>query len=71
MKRKIFNGVGVLDNMLKSVGIRNMIMDDSDESEDSDDIKFDVDWVERVVSNIEHSRTLEQCKFVLKTGKKT
>ena len=42
--------------MLKSVGVRNMVVD-SDESEDSDeDIKFDVDWVQRVVSSV-HKRS--------------
>ena len=42
--------------MLKSVGVRNMVVD-SDESEDSDeDIKFDVDWVQRVVSSA-HKRS--------------
>ena len=35
----------VVTDMLKSVGVWNMVLD-SDESEDSDeDIKFDVDWV--------------------------
>ena len=42
---------GIVDDMLKSVGVRNM-MTDSDEGESSDeDIKFDVDWIQRVVSN--------------------
>ena len=43
-------------DMLKSVGAWNMVVD-SDESEDSDeDIKFDVDWVQRVVSSV-HKRS--------------
>ena len=47
---------GVVDEMLKSVGVRNMITD-SDESENSEeDIKFDVDWIHRVVSN-SHKRS--------------
>ena len=38
----------VVVDMLESVGVRNM-MSDSDESEDSDeDVKFDVDWVQRI-----------------------
>ena len=42
----------VLNNILESVGVRNM-MSDSDESEDSDgDLKFEVDWVQRVIANI-------------------
>ena len=42
---------GVVDEMLKSVGVWNMITD-SDESENSEeDIKFDVGWTHRVVSN--------------------
>ena len=46
----------VVADMLKSVGVRNMISD-SEESEDSDaDIKFDVDWVHKVVSNA-HKRS--------------
>ena len=51
MKRKFCNGVDALANMLESVGVRNMISD-SEVSEDSDDdVKFDVDWVQRVISN--------------------
>ena len=47
---------GVVDEMLKSVDVRNMITD-SDESENSEeDIKFDVDWIHRVVSN-SHKRS--------------
>ena len=42
----------VVADMLESVGVRNM-MSDSDESEDSDeDVKFDVDWVQRIISII-------------------
>ena len=42
----------VVADMLESVGVRNM-MSDSDESEDSDeDVKFDVDWVHRIISII-------------------
>ena len=42
----------VVADMLESVGVRNM-MSDSDESEDSDeDVKFDVDWVQRIISSI-------------------
>jgi len=42
---------GIVNDMLKSVGVRNM-MTDSDEGESSDeDIKFDVNWIQRVVSN--------------------
>ena len=42
----------VVADLLESVGVQNMISD-SDGSEDSDDgIKFDVDWVQRVISNI-------------------
>ena len=47
----------VVADMLESVGVRNM-MSDSDESEDSDeDVKFDVDWVQRIISNI-HKRSV-------------
>ena len=46
----------LVDEMLKSVGVRNMITD-SDESENSEeDIKFDVDWIHRVVLN-SHKRS--------------
>ena len=42
----------VVADMLESVGVRNM-MSDSDESEDSDeDVKFDMDWVQRIISSI-------------------
>ena len=42
----------VVADMLESVGVWNM-MSDSDESEDSDeDVKFDVDWVQRIISSI-------------------
>ena len=42
----------VLDNILESVGAPNMVSD-SEESEDSDvDLSFEVDWVQRVMSNI-------------------
>ena len=47
----------VVADMLESVGVWNM-MSDSDESEDSDeDVKFDVDWVQRIISNI-HKRSV-------------
>ena len=37
--------------MLKSVGVRNMLTD-SDEGESSDEgTTFDVNWIQRVVSN--------------------
>ena len=38
-------------NMLESVGVRNMTADDSDESEDDEDIKFGPDWIQLVISN--------------------
>ena len=42
----------VLTTILESVGVRNMLSD-SDESEDSaSDLKFEVDWVQRVISNV-------------------
>ena len=43
----------MLANTLESVGVRNM-MSNIDDSEDSDDdFQFDVDWVQRVISNLD------------------
>ena len=52
VKRFFSMTTDVVADMLESVGVRNM-MSDSDESEDSDeDVKFDVDWVQRIISSI-------------------
>ena len=53
----------VLAKILESVGVQNMISD-SDESENSDDdTKFEVDWVQRVVSNTrKRSSGLHSCE---------
>ena len=46
----------LVTDVLKSVGVWNMVVD-SDESEDSnEDTKFDVNWVQRVVSSA-HKRS--------------
>ena len=48
---------GIVDDMLKSVGVRNMLTD-SDEGESSDEgTTFDVNWIQRVVSN-SHKRAV-------------
>ena len=68
MKRKFCNGDDVLTNILESVGVRNMTSD-SDVSEDNDeDFKFDVDWVQRVISNV-HKRS-ESLNSTVKPKKK-
>ena len=42
----------VLNNIMESAGVQNMISD-SDESENSDgDSKFNVNWVQRLVANV-------------------
>ena len=41
MKRKFGNGGDVLSDILESVGVRNMIHDESDESDESSDIDFE------------------------------
>lgn len=51
MNRKLFNGADVLSKVLESVGVRNMIEEASDESGDSSGIKWDVDWIQTVISN--------------------
>ena len=41
----------MLSDILESVGVRNMTQDESDENEESSDIDFGVDWIQKVLSN--------------------
>ena len=51
MNRKFGNGGDVLSDLLESVGVRNMIQDESDESDERSDIDFGVDWIQLAISN--------------------
>ena len=64
MKRKFFNGADALANILESVGVRNMVNDNVNESEDNPNINCSVDWIQRVISGISeepvnHSSTVK------------
>ena len=53
MKRRNGYGFDVLDNILESVGLKNMIKDSDDDSDDDSDWEITVNWIQRAISESE------------------
>ena len=53
MKRRNGCGFDVLDNILESVGLKNMIKDSDDDSDDDSDWEITVNWIQRAISESE------------------
>ena len=69
MKRRNCNGFGVLDNILESVGVENMVNDSDDESDDDSDSEHMVNWIQRAISDAHaHTEGREISKVRQKNG---
>ena len=53
MKRRNGCGFDVLNNILESVGLKNMIKDSDDDSDDDSDWEITVNWIQRAISESE------------------
>ena len=53
MKRRNGYGFDVLDNILETVGLKNMIKDSDDDSDDDSDWEITVNWIQRAISESE------------------
>ena len=51
MKRRNSNGFDVLTNILESVGVKNMVNDSEEDSDDDSCSEITVNWVQRVLSD--------------------
>ena len=69
MKRRSCDGFDALANILKSVGVRNMLNDSDDESDDNSDSEHTVDWIQEVISGA-HTRAVNQSSSELPPKKR-
>ena len=66
MKRRNDNDFEVLDNILESVGLKNMVNDRDEDSDDDSDSELTVNWIQRAISY-----TTKDAKYLMfrqKTG---